>query len=313
MDRGQRVVTGASRVSVVIPYFNDSARIGGAIRSALAQEPNPIEVIVVDDGSKDPVPEAMQDIDHRIRILRHESNRGGSAARNTGIKAARGDWIAFLDADDCWLPTKLAIQLAALQRAKAGKKLFAAANTRIESPTGRSRLYNSRPPHLGEDISRYILIGGCTFQTSTLVVDAETARQVQFDETLRRHQDWDFVLRLLAAGCDFAYCHEPLAIYWDAQDPNRVSKQKSIEPALTWMARAGHLMAADAAAAFYFRSVFGQLFFKRPHEALGRGFYHAFAGPDAFMWVARKTIQICNSPKKRKALFHVVTGCAPLL
>jgi glycosyltransferase involved in cell wall biosynthesis len=94
-----------AQVSVVIPLYNCADRIEGAIRSALDQTARPLEIIVVDDASTDPVDiDALTAIDPCVRVIRHEVNRGGGVARNTGIDAARGDLVAFLDADDRWLP-----------------------------------------------------------------------------------------------------------------------------------------------------------------------------------------------------------------
>ena len=107
-----RAVSDLPKVSVVIPTHDRAHLVGRAIRSVLAQTFQDFEIIVVDDCSVDNTKEVVQSLaDSRIRYLRHEINRGGSAARNTGIGAARGEWIAFLDSDDEWLPKKLEKQL----------------------------------------------------------------------------------------------------------------------------------------------------------------------------------------------------------
>ncbi|MCK6482895.1 MAG: glycosyltransferase [Phycisphaerae bacterium] len=98
-------------VSVIIPSFNSRDVLPDAINSALAQTVAPLEVIVVDDGSTDDTAEVVARFGSRVRYLRRE-NGGPAAARNTGIAAAHGEWLAFLDADDVWLPDKLAAQLA---------------------------------------------------------------------------------------------------------------------------------------------------------------------------------------------------------
>jgi glycosyltransferase involved in cell wall biosynthesis len=255
-------------ISVVVPTFNNGDRLEGAIRSALDQEPKPIEIIVVDDGSVERVDSMSLDrIDPCIRIIRHESNFGGSAARNTGIEAACGDFVAFLDADDRWLPGKLKTQVPQILDRKS-ENVFACANIRFDGGSCNGLLYNHRPPLEGEDISRYFLIHGCTFQTSTLIVPTLLANSVRFDDRLRRHQDWDFVLRLIKNGAHFLYCHEPLVAYWDGVESNRVSKQSSIEPALLWLKVDKDAMALDAAAYFYFRTTFRQHFAQEPVSAL---------------------------------------------
>lgn len=95
--------------SVVIPCYNRSGIVGEAIRSALAQTLPPREVIVVDDGSTDGSADVAESFGPPVKVIR-TPNRGPSSARNTGIAEARGDWIAFLDSDDVWLPEKLALQ-----------------------------------------------------------------------------------------------------------------------------------------------------------------------------------------------------------
>ena len=98
-------------ISVVIPVFNGAAYVGQAIESVLDQTLAPTEVVVVDDGSSDSTAEVV----HRYPVLyRRQTNQGPGAARNLGIRESRGELLAFLDADDLWLPEKLRLQKAAL-------------------------------------------------------------------------------------------------------------------------------------------------------------------------------------------------------
>src|SRR5687767_14566662 len=105
----------APTVSVVIPTYNYGRYVGDAIDSALAQTRPPDEVVVVDDGSTDDTPDRLAAYGDRIRVVR-QTNQGLSAARNAGIRAAHGDWVAFLDSDDAFHPRKLELQLGALAR-----------------------------------------------------------------------------------------------------------------------------------------------------------------------------------------------------
>src|SRR3990167_9420175 len=90
-------------VSVVMPTFNLARLLERALRSALDQTYDNLEIIVVDDASSDDTPDVVKTVqDERVRYIRHETNRGGSAARNTGIRIATGEFIAFLDDDDEW-------------------------------------------------------------------------------------------------------------------------------------------------------------------------------------------------------------------
>lgn len=98
-------------VSVIIPTFNRRDLVREAIDSVLAQRGADFELIVIDDGSTDDTETALAPLSHRLRY-RWQANRGVSAARNLGAQLARGQWLAFLDSDDLWLPNKLATQLA---------------------------------------------------------------------------------------------------------------------------------------------------------------------------------------------------------
>jgi glycosyltransferase involved in cell wall biosynthesis len=98
-------------VTVVIPAFNAEAYLGDAIDSVLSQSESPLECLVVDDGSADGTPTVAAKFGDRVRYYRQD-NLGVSAARNSGIQLARGDLIAFLDADDVWLEDKLQLQVA---------------------------------------------------------------------------------------------------------------------------------------------------------------------------------------------------------
>src|ERR1700760_1597013 len=113
-----------SSVTVVIPAYNAEAWVGDAIRSALNQTCPPGEIIVVDDGSSDAT--ASRAAEYPVRVIR-QSNAGPGAARTTGIRASSGEWIALLDADDCWLPSKLERQLPLLSLAALGILSAAAA------------------------------------------------------------------------------------------------------------------------------------------------------------------------------------------
>jgi len=104
-------------VSVVIPTYNSAQFVGDAVKSVLEQTYSRHEIIVVDDGSTDNTKEVLQLFGERIQYI-HQENRGPSAARNTGIRLAKGAYICFLDADDLWLPGKLEVQVSFMERHK---------------------------------------------------------------------------------------------------------------------------------------------------------------------------------------------------
>jgi glycosyltransferase involved in cell wall biosynthesis len=120
------------RVSVIIPSFNRGYCIAGSVESVLAQTFQDLEVIVVDDGSTDDTQQVLARFGDRIRVIRQD-NAGVSAARNAGIRAARGTWIAFQDSDDTWRPWKLQTQIECLERFQ-GQMCFG----RSETDSGES-------------------------------------------------------------------------------------------------------------------------------------------------------------------------------
>jgi len=102
------------KISVIIPIYNDALYIQEAIRSVFSQKIEELEIIIINDGSTDNFEEKIEDFnDPRIRIIK-QINSGAAAARNNGIKNAKGEFLAFLDADDIWAPNKLKLQLEVL-------------------------------------------------------------------------------------------------------------------------------------------------------------------------------------------------------
>ena len=108
----------SAKVSVIVPTFDRVAVLREAVESVLAQTHRDLEVVVVDDGSTDATPELVAAFaagDARVRYER-QANAGAAAARNTGLAAASGDFVAFLDSDDSWVPWHLSLMLAGLER-----------------------------------------------------------------------------------------------------------------------------------------------------------------------------------------------------
>src|SRR4051794_21640954 len=106
-------------VSVVVPTHNRASLLARTVRSIARQHLSELEIIVVDDGSRDATAVAACSADARVRVIRHAHALGVSAARNRGVAEARGQWIAFCDDDDLWAPDKLELQIAEADRAGA--------------------------------------------------------------------------------------------------------------------------------------------------------------------------------------------------
>ncbi|TYO88764.1 glycosyltransferase family 2 protein [Oceanicella actignis] len=212
-------------IAVVIPMFNRAATAPAATRSVLRQTLSPTEVIVVDDASTDGSAAAVEALgDPRLRVLRHERNRGGAAARNTGLRAARARWVAFQDSDDEWLPEKLERQFAAMARfrARTGQEPIGAYCGMIilglpeADRHDPSKLeYWPRPRRraaLEGDLTESLLRAGSLISTQTFVGRRDAIEKAGgFDETLGALQDWDLFIRLSRLG-PIAFEPEPLVL-----------------------------------------------------------------------------------------------------
>jgi len=199
-------------VSVVIPTRDRPALAATAAGCALRQVGLSVEVIVVDDGSS---PAADPDCGDGRRpvVLRHPEPRGVSAARNTGIARATGHWIAFLDDDDLWAPTKLARQLAAA--ADSGRDWVYAGYVDVD---GDLTLVGGAPPPPPEEVvARLASHNSVPGSASNVVVRSTVLRRVGgFEESLNVHEDWDLWIRLARTGPP-ACVPEPLvALRWHA-------------------------------------------------------------------------------------------------
>jgi glycosyltransferase involved in cell wall biosynthesis len=229
--------------SVVIPVYNRAGLLDAALRSVLAQSEQDFEIVVVDDGSKDD-PRAVVDShgDPRIRYIRQD-NRGGGAARNRGIDEARGQFLAFLDSDDVFLPGHLATMRSLLRGAvnTAGY-----ARIVVDRGDGRQILKPPRALRPGEDMATYLLCDRGFVPTITTVVPAEQARAVRYDENLREAEDLDFAIRLALAGCRFVMADTAGAVWKDHFDPNRQSAGRSTARLANWLERMRPRLSARA-------------------------------------------------------------------
>ena len=202
----------APAVSVIIPSYNSAAYLSDAIDSVLNQTVAPLEVIVVDDGSTDETAQILER--HRGRIVAiTQENRGLSGARNRGIAAARGELIAFLDADDIWLPGKLEKQVACLAEHPTAGMVHSELFWWDEQTGERHRRDCRRHEFAGSCYKEFFLRAGII--PSTAIVRRECLEKVgDFDEAIRRPttQDYDLSLRI-ARDYEIAYVDEPLILY----------------------------------------------------------------------------------------------------
>ena len=180
---------------MIVTTYNRAAMLPRAVRSVLAQTFEDYELIIVDDCSTDDTPEVTRTFkDQRVRIVRHPDNRGHPAALNTGIRQARGEYVAFLDDDDEWLETKLARQVEAADADPRVGLVYTWVD-HVDPASGAQRA--SGRGVISGDISQEVVGWDLPAGTPAYLVRADAARQLGgFDETLTLCHDWDFMTRL---------------------------------------------------------------------------------------------------------------------
>ena len=191
--------------TVVIPTRDRSQMLRRALDSVLAQEGLAVEAIVVDDGSREPVSVPQDD---RASLVRHEVSRGVSEARNSGLARARAPWIAFLDDDDFYAPTKLAAQLEAATAGGADVVLCGWAIV-----DGEGRFHGSLPPPDGAGLARALHEICAVGPPGCVLIRTDLVRQAGgFDPAFAILADWDLWLRTIP-GRVVASVTEPLVAY----------------------------------------------------------------------------------------------------
>ncbi|MCL4721020.1 MAG: glycosyltransferase [Gammaproteobacteria bacterium] len=192
----------APLVSAVMPVFNGSRHIGTAIESVLGQGFADLELIVVDDGSRDGSADLAAGFGPRVRVIR-QANQGSAVARNAGIAAARGAYVAFIDADDAWLPAKIETQVRYLATHPDVGLVYHRWQEWNGDPRTLAELgMQSIPelPGLDTEDSGWVyhrLLLDCIVHTSTVMVRRSLLADAGgFDPKLRRGQDYDYWLRL---------------------------------------------------------------------------------------------------------------------
>lgn len=192
---------GPATVSVIIPAYNAATTIAAAIESVLAQTRPPEEIIVVDDGSKDETSAVVEHFGSVVKLVRH-ANAGCAQARNTGVSESHGTWLAFLDADDLWLPTKLERQIPETADPRVAVVVCRACN-KEGRPLGRRFVFDDLWTR-NDAIMSSALVRRSAFQQ---------AGGFWKDRACESCEDYHLWLRLTAEGWDMANVPENLVVY----------------------------------------------------------------------------------------------------
>ncbi|QSG11345.1 Glycosyl transferase family 2 [Halapricum desulfuricans] len=204
----------APLVSVVVPTYDRPVKLRRAVETVRAQTYRPVELVVVDDHSPEPAADALADFDVEeisLRVVRHEENRGANAARNTGIREATGEFVAFLDDDDRWEPEKLKRQIETFEA--GGESVgFVYTGARYVYDDGERLITND----LRGSVTRQILAGASVAEFSAVMVRTSVIERAGLpDERLPSWQDHEWFLRL-SLHCTFDVVPEPLTVrHWD--------------------------------------------------------------------------------------------------
>jgi len=226
------------RVSVLLPAYNAAGTLAAALQSALDQSLAEIEVIVVDDASSDATPEVAETFaaqDNRVRVLHASRNGGAAAARNLALAAARGDWLALLDADDRFAPGRLA-RMVALGEVQGAD--IVADNLTLVAPDGRSggSILAATDDLFTVPLTAAVFVRRNLFLTRGFNLgylkplyrrDFVTRRALRQDEGLRIAEDFHFLLDCLLAGGRFVA--DPQAGYDYRQTPGSLSRGLSLD------------------------------------------------------------------------------------
>jgi glycosyltransferase involved in cell wall biosynthesis len=201
------MIVNMSTISVVIPTYDRNNLVIRAINSVLEQSHTPDEILIIDDCSPTPVEETIKNsnTDHnRITVCRHNENKGGNAARKTGMKLATGDFLAFLDDDDEWEQSKLQQQLQTVKKTDLG-----VIYTGVKQ-INQGQVVAKKTPNKGGNITTELLRGNFIGTFSSILLRQDLIETVGYpDPDLPSWQDWDYYLRL-STETEFAAVPKPM-------------------------------------------------------------------------------------------------------
>lgn len=216
------------KVSVVVPTYNRAHLISRAIQSVLNQTYQDLEIIVVDDCSEDNTEEIIKNFkDNRLRCIRHHKNKGASAARNTGIKASRGEYIAFQDSDDEWFPDKLEQQINIINISPPEVGVVYCGFYKIE---GDKKTYfpSDRYTQKEGTIHNELLKGNFIGTPSVLIKKECFEKTKYFDENIPALEDWELWIEV-SKYYKFKYLNKPLLNSYSTPNSLNLNKKNQLK------------------------------------------------------------------------------------
>jgi len=215
-------------VAAIIPTYNRENTIIKCVESVLAQTLSVDEIFIIDDCSTDHTIDRLRSFRKKISILQTDKQSGAQKARNVGIRAAKSNWIAFLDSDDEWLPNKIEKQFSALKTVNFNPNTVIHGDSfRIKSNSTKKKYW--QPIIIdGNNSYRQLLTNSGTLFPSLLTSKSALKNIGYLDEKIEAYQEWDTAIRL-AKFCRFIHIQEPLFIYRTHEQTISKDSDKSID------------------------------------------------------------------------------------
>ncbi|MGE1008028.1 glycosyltransferase family 2 protein [Bacillus cereus] len=252
-------------ISVVIPTYNRGSLIQNTINSVLNQTYKNFELLIIDDASTDSTEEIVKGYDDsRIKFVKLDENSQGTKPRNVGIQESKGEYIALLDSDDEWSPTKLERQLKFLQQFN-DEKMVCFTDLKLKEAK-KTNYSNNKEFVNGDNILEYILLEKNWVQTSTYMFSSKLGKETLFNPTLKKHQDWDFCLRLSKNGARFVNLPEHLTTYYLDERDGRIGNNNKYLQSLSWLESVEDSISEEVKQAFLVQVVTKPLIFNKQRK-----------------------------------------------
>jgi glycosyltransferase involved in cell wall biosynthesis len=253
-------------VTAIIPYFNRAHTVVRALKSIERQTYPNVEIIVVDDGSEIAPEQAIAgaNLSRSVAVVRLDQNGGPSAARNAGIRAAKGEFVAFLDSDDEWGAEKISTQMRAVLAAPDPYNVFCTSRTLAIRGDGTQLLtpgWNPDQCSVGE----FLFMRNGILQVDSFLLSRELALRVLFDEDLRRYEDLLFIIKATAAGATVLFEDQALSIWYRGWGEDQLTHQPiSLNYGFRFLEAVGDMLSGREKLTFMVRVIGPGLARKKP-------------------------------------------------
>lgn len=253
--------------SVVVPVYDRFEELIATLNSVYNQSFTNFECLIVDDGSSDAgkIQSIISGLSDRRFIYMRQPNKGAPAARNLGITAARGDYIALLDSDDIWKCNKLQSVYNSIM-ITASEALYH--KVKIMMPGGKSLVRPIRGIRNNENMGEYLFGGAGFCQTSSIVCRRDILSKVLFDEDLKKGQDLDLCIRLQSYGINFFMIDDVLSEWVNTSKKNRISSSKNIKAVRYFLEKNSTIMTRKSISAYKSTILAPNSFREQPFSSL---------------------------------------------